>query len=400
MNVENFGTSIIHATHKERNPYGALSTPIFQTSTFCFNNVEEGMDIFSGKLPGYNYTRGGNPTTNALEKKIAVLENGEDCIVTSSGMGAIGGVLVDLLKSGDHIVCGSCVYGCTDFVMNNTLKKFGVEVSFVDTTNLNEVEKSIKENTKLIYFESLTNPTMVLSDIKEIVNIAHKKNVLVVVDNTFTPPPEIRPLDLGVDLVVHSCTKYINGHGDVLAGAIIGSKKLLDSIRSFSVSKLCGTTPSPFDAFLVIRGMQTMELRMKRHCENGLTIANYLESNEYVKKVYYPGLKSNNQYELANKLMNGNFGGILSFELNDNVKNMDGFEACKKVLNNLKIISIAVSLGDPATLIQHPASMTHGAMTKEERKRANINDCLIRVSCGLENSEDLINDFKQAFDSI
>ena len=399
-NIKGFGTKIIHSGHEFRNEFGALSTPIYQTSTFCFKSVEEGMDIFAGKKAGYAYTRGGNPTIASLEKRIATLENGEECIVTSSGMGAISGVLLGILKNGDHLLCGECVYGCTDYIITHMLPRFGIEITFVDTSKVEDIEKNIKPNTKMIYFESITNPTMVITDIKSVAEVAHKHNVLVTVDNTFAPPPQICPISEGADFTVHSCTKYINGHGDVISGAIIGKKEVLDVIRRETTSKLLGTTPSPFEAFLMIRGLETMELRMARHCENGMAVAKFLESKDCVKKVYYPGLESHEQHTLAKNLLKGNYGGMLAFELNDKVNGINGFDACKKMINNLKIFSIAVSLGDPASLIQHPASMTHANITAEERKKAKISDSLIRISCGLENSEDLINDLNQAFECI
>lgn len=392
-----FGTLAIHGGQEADKLHGALAAPIYQTSTFCFETVEEGTAKFSGEIPGFCYTRGGNPTTVTLEKKIALLEGGEACITTASGMGAVGGVMLGLLGAGDHVICGECVYGCTDVVLRTTLQKFGVEVSYVDTTDLNAVKAAIKENTKLVYFESLTNPTMELTDIAAVSEIAHERDVLVAVDNTFTPPPQIYPLKEGADIVLHSCTKYINGHGDVISGAIIGSEELITPIRKGVTSKICGTTPSPFNSFLILRGLQTMELRMERHGRNGLAVAQYLESVPYVKKVYYPGLDSYPQHELAKRLMHDNYGGIMSFELKDEINGMDGFEACKKVVNALKIASIAVSLGDPGTLIQHPASMTHANMSKEARAEAGIKDSLIRLSAGLENAKDIIADFEQAF---
>ena len=392
-----FGTKMIHAGQEKDPAYGALATPIYQTSTFCFDTVEEGSAIFSGEKAGFAYTRGGNPTISALEKKYAALEGGEMAIATASGMGAIGGVLLGLLSSGDHIIRGKCVYGCTDMVLRETLHKFGVEVSSVDTTDLSAVKKAIRSNTKVIYFESMTNPTMELTDIAEIAKIGHESGVKVVVDNTFTPPPEIKPLSLGADIVVHSATKYINGHGDVICGCIIGKEADLLPIKRGITSKVQGTTPSPFDSFLVLRGMQTMELRMARHCANGLAVAEFLESSPYVETVNYPGLKSSPQHALAEKLMHGNYGGILSFTLKDGIKGMDAFTACKKVVNAFHIASIAVSLGDPETLVEHAASMTHNNVPEEERKKAGISNELIRVSCGLENTEDLVEDFRQAF---
>lgn len=399
MNFEQmgFGTSVIHAGQEPDKVYGALATPIYQTSTFCFETVEQGSSIFSGETQGYAYSRGGNPTVTALETKIAALECGESCVATASGMGAVGGVVLGLLAAGDHAICGECVYGCTDVVFRQTLSKFGIEVTYVDTNDLDAVKAAIRKNTKLIYFETLTNPTMELTDIASIVEIAHEQDIIVAVDNTFTPPPEVYPLKEGADLVLHSCTKYINGHGDVIAGAIIGSEELVTPIRKNITSKICGTTLSPFDAYLVLRGMQTMELRMARHSENGMAVAKYLDSVPFVQKVYYPGLESHPQHELAGTIMHGNFGGLMSFELKDEVNGMNGFTACKKVVNALKIASIAVSLGDPETLIQHPASMTHANMSPEARAAAGIKDDLIRLSVGLENAEDIIADFQQAF---
>lgn len=392
-----FGTRMIHAGQAPDKAYGALATPIYQTSTFCFDTVEEGSSVFSGERVGFAYTRGGNPTIAALEAKYAALEGGEAAIATASGMGAIGGVLVGLLSQGDHVIRGTCVYGCTDQVLRETMSRYGVEVSEVNTGDLEAVKNAIKTNTKLIYFESMTNPTMVLTDIEAISKIAHEKGIKVVVDNTFTPPPEIYPLQLGADFVVHSSTKYINGHGDVIAGAIIGKAEDLLPIRKGITSKILGTTPGPIDSYLVLRGMQTMELRMRRHCDNGLAIAKFLESSPFVKKVFYPGLESAEQHALAERLMKGNYGGILSFELKEGIQGMTAYDACKKVVNAFTIPSIAVSLGDPGTLVEHAASMTHGNVPEAERVKAGITNDLIRVSVGLENIEDLLADFQKAF---
>ena len=392
-----FGTGMIHAGQEPDPSYGALATPIYQTSTFCFDTAEEGGEIFSGERAGYAYTRGGNPTTTALEQKLSILEGGEAAIATASGMGAVGGALLAYAKAGDHILRGRCIYSCTEHVFRENLSKFNIEVTSADFSDLEAVAGGIKENTKLIYFESMSNPMMELSDIQEISRIAHDRGIKVVVDNTFTPPPEIRPLSLGADLVVHSTTKYINGHGDAIGGAIIGAKEELDPIRSGITTKLLGTTPSPFNSYLVLRGMQTMELRMQRHCENGFAIASFLEGNPHVKRVYYPGLSSSPQHALAEKMMKGNYGGILAFELKDGIRGMKAFDACKKLLNSFTIPSIAVSLGDPGTLVEHAASMTHGAVPAEEREKEGITDALIRVSAGLEDKEDLLADFRAAF---
>ena len=394
-----FGTMSIHSGH-HKDAEGALAMPIYQTSTFCFDTVEEGMAKFAKEIPGYVYSRGGNPTTVELQHKIAALEKGEACVATSSGMGAIGAVLITFLKAGDHVICGECVYGCTDFVIRDTLTKFGVEVSFVDTSDIDMLRAAIKNNTTMIYFETPTNPTMKITDISAVAQIAGEKNIKVVVDNTFAPPPVQYPLAEGADLVLHSITKYINGHGDVIGGAVIGNREDIALISGSSSSKLCGATPSPFNSFLVIRGMQTMELRMERHCKNGLAIARYLEGHPLVDKVYYPGLESSPQYALAERQMHGLFSGVMSFELKEGIGGMTSYEACRKLLNHLELASIAVSLGDPGTLVQHPASMTHANVPKEKREEAGITDALIRLSAGLENIEDILSDLDQAFRKI
>lgn len=396
--IQGFGTQIIHSGSKKDNQ-GALVTPIYQTSTFCFDTIEDGIDKFAGKVPGYKYSRGGNPTTDVLQEKIAALEGGEACVATASGMGAIGSVLFELLAKGDHIVCGDCLYGCTHVVLQQ-LEKFGVESTYVDTSDLEAVKSAIKNNTKVIYFETPSNPVMKITDIGAVAALAKTKDIKVIVDNTFAPPPVQYPLREGADLVVHSVTKYINGHGDVIGGAVVGKSDMIQQITANATTKICGSTPSPFNSFLVARGMQTLELRMLRHCENALKLAEFLESHEYVQAVYYPGLKSNPNYELAKRQMNSLFGGMISFEMKDGIKGLSSYEACKKLLNNLVIPEIAVSLGDPGTLIQHPASMTHANVPKIVQKTFGITENLIRLSVGLENTNDLIKDFEQALSKI
>lgn len=400
LNEVKFETKVIHAGQEPEKLTGALTTPIFLTSTFCFDTVEEGAGKFDKSIPGYVYSRGGNPTNRALELKCAAIEEGEDCVATASGMGAIGAVMVGLLRHGDHVICGDTIYGGTSVVMRTNLEQFGIKTTFVDTANLEEVEAAINDKTKLIYFETPTNPTMRLTDIKAVSEITKRHGLKLVVDNTFAPPPIQYPLKLGADIVVHSVTKYLNGHGDVIGGVVIGSKEDIAVIKGNGVTKICGTPPSPFNSYLVMRGMKTLYLRIKQHCENAMTVAKYLEGNPYVKAVYYPGLESHPQHELAKSQMNEFYTGMLSFELKDNVKGMDAFNAGKKLLNNLKIPSIAVSLGDPDTLIEHPASMTHASVPKEAREAVGITDGLIRLSVGLENATDLIADFEQSFASI
>lgn len=400
FNEVRFETLAIHAGQEPDKLTGALSTPIYQTSTFCFNSVEEGAGKFSGEIPGYKYSRGGNPTNRALEEKIAAIEGGEDAVVTASGMGAIGATMVGLLKHGDHVISGAVLYGGTDVVMRTNLPQFGIDVTFVNTSNADEVENAINERTKVIYFETPTNPTMEVTNIKEIASIAKKHNIKLVVDNTFAPPPIQYPLKLGADLVLHSVTKYLNGHGDVIGGVVVGSNEDISKIRGYGVTKICGTPPSPFNSYLVLRGIKTLSLRVKQHCQNALQLAQYLEAHKYVKSVYYPGLESHPQHDLAKEQMNGLFSGMIAFELKDDVNGLSAFEAGKKFLNNLKIASLAVSLGDPDTLIQHPASMTHASVPQENREKVGITDGLIRLSVGLENIEDLIEDFEQSFNQL
>jgi len=397
-----FATRQIHAG-KHDNGVGALCTPIYQTSTFEFDTVQQGGARFAGQEEGYIYSRLGNPSLTQVEEKLAALEGGEAALATASGMGAISSALWSSVEAGDEIVASDTLYGCTFALLNHGMSKFGVGVKFVDFADLAAVKAALTEKTKVVYLETPCNPTLKVVDIAEVAKIAHEynKNIRVIVDNTFCSPYIQQPLSLGADVVVHSATKYINGHGDALGGVVVGSAADMGLIRGNAMTKINGCPPSPFNSYLVLRGMKTLALRIERHCQNAMAVAKYLESNPYVKKVYYPGLESDPSHELACRQMeNGLFGGILSFELNDDVKGMTSFEAGKKLLNNLSIASIAVSLGDPDTLIEHPASMTHAAVSKEDRLAAGITDGLIRLSVGLESARDLINDFETAFATI
>ena len=399
FNNVDFETLIIHAGQDHDPAYGSLATPVYQTSTFCFDTVEEGAAKFAKQLPGYVYSRGGNPTTRAFELKCAAMEGGEDAVATASGMGAVGSVMTAFLRTGDHAIFDTSVYGGTNAVATVNLPNMGVEVSRVDTSDLEALKAAIKPNTKMIYFETPNNPMIKVTDIAAVKKVAG--DIRVVVDATFAPPPIQHALKLGADIVLHSVTKYINGHGDALGGVVVGKAEDINQIRGMSVTKINGCPPSPTNSYLVLRGMKTLALRVERHCQNAMAVARYLESNPYVKVVYYPGLESSPSHELACRQMeNGLFGGILSFELQDDVKGMSSFEAGKKLLNSLTIPSIAVSLGDPDTLIEHPASMTHVAVSKEDREAAGITDGLIRLSVGLESAKDLINDFERAFAAL
>ena len=387
------GTMSIH-TGNHKNPFGALAVPIYQTSTFVFDSAEQGGKRFALEEEGYIYSRLGNPTTAVFEEKIAALEGGEAAVATSSGIGAITSTLWTLLKAGDHVIADKTLYGCTFAYLNHGVAKFGVEVDFIDTSDLELVRKTMKSNTRVVYLETPANPNMKVVDIKAVAEIAHTNpNTLVVVDNTFATPFCQRPLELGCDVVVHSVTKYLNGHGDVIAGVVISKKEIIDQVRLVGVKDMTGSVLGPTEAFYIIRGMKTFELRMRRHCENAMKVAEYLEAHDKIEKVYYPGLKSHDGYEVASKQMDA-FGGILAFELKG------GFEAGKTLLNNVKMAALAVSLGDAETLIQHPASMTHSPYTKEDRLAAGITDGLVRLSVGLENIEDIIADLEYGLAQI
>ena len=387
------GTTAIHAGTL-KNLYGTLAMPIYQTSTFIFDSAEQGGRRFALEEAGYIYTRLGNPTTTVLEDKIAALEEGEAAVATSSGMGAISSTLWTVLKAGDHIVTDKTLYGCTFALMCHGLTRFGIDVTFVDTSNLDEVKNAMKENTRVVYLETPANPNLKIVDLEALSKLAHTNpNTLVIVDNTFATPYMQKPLKLGADIVVHSVTKYINGHGDVIAGLVVTNKELADQIRFVGLKDMTGAVLGPQDAYYIIRGMKTFEIRMERHCANAKKVVEFLNKHPKIEKVYYPGLETHPGYEIAKKQMK-DFGAMISFELKG------GFEAGKTLLNNLKLCSLAVSLGDTETLIQHPASMTHSPYTKEEREAAGITDGLVRLSVGLENVEDIIADLEQGLEKI
>lgn len=395
-----FATRVIHEGQGHDPVWGALSTPIFQTSTFCFETVEEGMEKFAKSKPGFVYSRSGNPTTMQLEQKLAAIEGAEAAVATASGMGAISSVMLSLLKSGDHVVVGTPAYGSTS-AMFYELPKFGIEVSCVDLSDANAIDAAVRSNTMIVYLESIGNPTMAVADIEKAASSAHRAGALLAIDNTFTPPPICFPLKLGADISIHSTTKYMNGHGDVIGGVALASAKIIADIRQYGLTKLCGTPASPFNSWLVLRGMKTLNLRVRKHCENAIGLAKYLESNPKVSVVHYPGLSSHPQHGLCKQQFRENlFGAMISFELKDGINGKSRFEASKKLLNNLHIFSIAVSLGDPDSLIEHPASMTHLAVTPEEREKSGITEGLIRISPGLEDVEDLIADLEQSINSI
>lgn len=392
MDMKQLGksTQAIHAGHKH-DAHGAHVSPLYQTSTFVFDNVEQGAARFAGEEQGYIYTRLGNPTQAELEEKMAILEGGEAALATASGMAAITATVLALVGAGDHIVCDETVYGCTHAFMSHLAPKFGVEVTFVDSSNPENVRKAMKPNTKVVYTETPANPTLKLVDLRAVSEIAHAGGAKMIVDNTFMSPYFQKPLSLGADVVVHSATKYIGGHGDVVAGIIVGPKDFLDVVRMTTLKDIGGII-SPFDAWLLIRGLKTLAVRMERHAQNAMAVAEFLQNHPLVERVFYPGLPSHPQHELATRQMEG-FGGMVCFELKG------GLEAGIKMLNSVKLCALAVSLGNVDTLIQHPASMTHSVVPREERLAAGITDGLIRLSVGIENVEDIIADLNQALEA-
>jgi methionine-gamma-lyase len=371
---------------------GSVVTPIYQTSTFKFKDAQQGANRFAGKEEGYIYTRLGNPTIRALEKKLALLEHGYDALACASGMAAVNTALLGLLKSGDHMISTDAIYGCTFDVFTDSYLKFGIDISFVDTSNLSLIEKNIKPNTRVIYLETPANPTLKICDLEAICKLAKQKNIYVVVDNTFASPILQNPIDFGADIIVHSLTKYINGHADIVGGAVIvKTKELYDSL--YLTFKNMGFNMDPHQAFLVDRGSKTLNLRVLKCQENAQKVAEYLEKHPKIASVTYPGLKSHPQYELAKKQMRGP-GSMISFELKG------GYEAGQKLMNSVRLITLAVSLGGIESLIQHPASMTHAHVSEEAKKAAFITEGLVRLSVGIEDIEDLLEDLEQALQKI
>lgn len=390
-----FGTKAIHGGKMKDTQYGALTMPIYQTSTFEFDCCEQGGRRFAGEEKGYIYTRLGNPSISAVENKVALLEGGEACAAASSGMGAVSACLWSIAGAGKHILADETLYGCTFALLNHGMTRYGVEVTFVDTSDLEQVKANLKENTVCVYLETPANPNLKISDIQAVAELAHAYNpaIQVVCDNTFASPYLQRPLELGADVVIHSATKYLNGHGDVIAGFVVGTEAFINEVKMFGLKDMTGATLGPFEAFLIMRGLKTMEIRMERHCENAKKVAEYLVKQEKVERVYYPGLETHPGYEIAKKQMQ-DFGAMISFEVKG------GKEGGMKFVNSLSMIPIAVSLGDAETLVQHPASMTHSVYTEKELKAAGISAGLIRLSVGLENAEDIIADLELGFSKI
>lgn len=389
-----FGTSAIHAG-AVKDKFGSLVTPIYQTATFVFDDCAQGGDRFAGRDEGFIYTRLGNPTVRVLEDKMAALENGAAAAATSSGMGAIAAAFWTIARAGAHIIADSTLYGCTYALLAHGLPRFGLEVSLIDTSDLTQVRKALKANTVAVYLETPANPTLKIIDLAAVSAVVHEFNreIKVICDNTFATPYLQRPLDLGCDLVVHSATKYLNGHGDVVAGFAVGSEELISQIKMVGIKDMTGSVLGPNSAFLILRGLKTLEIRMQRHCENARRVAEYLAVNPMVEKLYYPGRDGHPGHSLAARQM-ADFGGMIAFEVKG------GKEAGMKLLNGLELCALAVSLGDAETLVEHPASMTHSTYSPEDLEAAGIPEGLVRLSVGLENAEDILADLEKGFAGI
>ncbi|MEJ6576534.1 MAG: methionine gamma-lyase [Emcibacteraceae bacterium] len=388
-----FATRAIHMGKKNAAEQGALVPPIYMTSTFTFENAEQGAALFAGEEKGHFYSRISNPTLSLLEECIADLEGAEASMATASGMGAITSTLWTLLAQGDEIIVDKTLYGCTFSFFSHGLTKFGVTIKHVDMRDPENVRAAITDKTKVIYFETPANPNMRIVEIVAVAKIAKEHNIITVVDNTYATPYLCRPISLGVDLVVHSATKYLGGHGDLVAGLVVGSEELITRIRLEGVKDMTGAVMAPLTAFQIMRGLKTLEIRMDRHCSTAEIIAEKLENHSAIDVVHYPGLKSFPQYGIAKRQMTKP-GGMIAFELKG------GFENGMRFMNELKLIKRAVSLGDVDTLIQHPASMTHSAYSPEKRVIHGISDGLVRLSVGLETPDDIIADLMGALDRL
>lgn len=374
-----------------RSHEGEHSEAIYPTSSFVFDSADQAARRFSGEEEGNIYSRFTNPTVRVFEDRLAAMEGGERCIATASGMSAILSICLGHLKSGDHIVSSRNVFGTTVGLFNKYMAKFGVETTFVDLTDFDAWKKAITKNTKMLFLETPTNPLGEVADIAQLADLAHAHDALLVVDNCFCTPVLQLPLSLGADLVMHSATKFIDGQGRCVGGAIVGSNVLLEEI--YGVLRTTGQTLSPFNAWVFLKGLETLSIRMKAHCENAQTLAEWLEKQDKVARVHYSGLESHPQHELAKRQQRG-FGGVLSFEVEG------GREEAWSVINAVKVISITTNLGDTKSTISHPATTSHGRLSKDERDRAGVKECLVRISAGLENVEDLKKDLLRGLSQL
>ena len=387
-----FETEVIHSGYRPREHQDSLVPPLYQTSTFTFSSAEQGERRFAGQEEGFIYSRLGNPTVKILEDRMAVLEQGEAGLAFSSGMAAVSAVLVALTKTGDHILCSQGVYGCTFGLLELLKEKYGIEHDFSMMDSKEAFEQEIRPNTACIYIETPINPTMKLVDLEMVANVANKKGIPIVVDNTFCSPYLQTPLTHGCDVVIHSATKYICGHGDVIAGLVVGKKQFISEVAR-TTQKDIGGIISPFDAWLLLRGIKTLPVRMDRHCGNAIKLFEFLKRHPKIEAVYFPGDPEHPDYAIAKKQMNQP-GGLISFTIKGTK------ETAQQLMNQLQLIKIAVSLGDAETLIQHPATMTHALVPEDERRKMGIEDTLLRLSVGLEAWEDIQEDLELALERI
>ncbi len=380
-------TEIVHGVHQSDKVTGALSMPIYQTSTFIFENADQGARRFKKEEKGYIYSRLGNPNTDALGEKIAILEGYEAGLTTGSGMGAVSNVILASAKAGDHIVVDDTLYGGTHYLIEDEIKNIGIEVSRVDASNPDNVKNAMKSNSKLVFIETPANPTLKLVDIEAIAEITKNSDALLCVDNTFMTPYYQNPKSLGADIVMHSATKFISGHGDIVAGILVGSEEFMS--KAYKVATHYGWTMAPFNAWLLLRGLKTLAVRLDKANANSVVLADWLEKHPKIERVFYPFLDSHPQVELAKRQQKAG-GAVIAFEMKD------GYDAGKNLMDSVKLHTLAVSLGDCDTLIQHPASMTHAGMSEEALTEAHITPGLVRIATGIENVDDLIEDLDQA----
>lgn len=387
-----FATICVHGAGGVDPQTGAVSFPIYQSSTFAFKSAQEGADIFAGRKEGYVYTRLGNPTQAAFEREIAFLEGADAALATASGMGAITVAILTALKAGDKMVAGHTLYGGTHLLFKETMPSLGISVESVNPGKSKEIENLLSEGSRLVYIETPANPTLQIVDIAKIAKLCHRYNALLFVDNTFATPYFQRPLQLGADCVIHSATKYIGGHGDTIAGVILGKKDFIDRARNV-INRDIGAAISPFNAWLLLRGLKTLPVRMERHSANAMRVAQYLSFHPKVSRVWYPGLRIHEQHELACRQMDG-FGGMVTFELKG------GKKAGEILMNSVKLLTLAVSLGDVDSLIEHPATMTHSTYSEDELAAVGITEGMVRISVGLEDLDDIIEDLSQALKKV
>ena len=391
MSKKSFETIAVHAGEDLTQNHGAVSVPVYNASVFAFPDADEGAAIHNYQKEGYFYGRLGNPTQTALEKAVAELEGGDDAYALASGMAAVSAAVLSNVNSGDHIIAPASMYSTTTLFLRDLQDKFGIETTFVDAENAENYLNAIKENTKLFWLETPSNPLLKITDIEGVTQIAKSKNIITIIDNTFATPFNQRPLEFGIDMIIHSATKYLGGHSDLTAGVIVGNQEFVDRARN-TIGKLYGGNIAPQVAWLVLRGIRTLALRMERHNKNAYAIANMLATNPKVEAVFHPSLINHQNHDVARKQMSG-FGGMIAFDVGS-------VEAGKTLVNNVEVCTLATSLGGVETIVQHSASMTHATLPREERLKAGVTDGLIRLSVGIENEQDLINDLENALGKL